>query len=95
MCHQTIEKIFKAYYTSLKSDTAPFIHSLSYMAKKGGFYEQFTEDQKDFIDRLEPLNIEARYPSHKERLLKSLTLGRCREIYEHTKELQEWIKMKL
>ncbi len=29
-------------------------------------YEQFTEDQKDFIDRLEPLNIEARYPSHKD-----------------------------
>ena len=95
MCHQTIEKIFKAYYTSLKSETAPFIHSLSYLAKKGEFYEQFTEDQKDFIDRLEPLNIEARYPSHKERLLKSLTLEKCREIYEQTKELQEWIKMKL
>ena len=95
MCHQTIEKIFKAYYTSLKSETAPFIHSLSYLAKKGEFYEQFTEDQKDFIDRLEPLNIEARYPSHKERLLKSLTLAKCREIYEQTKELQEWIKMKL
>jgi HEPN domain-containing protein len=79
----------------LRSETAPFIHSLSYLAKKGEFYEQFTEDQKDFIDRLEPLNIEARYPSHKERLLKSLTLAQCREIYEQTKELQEWIKMKL
>ncbi len=95
MCHQCIEKIFKAYYTSLKSETAPYIHSLSYLAKKGEFYEQFTEDQKDFIDQIEPLNIEARYPSHKERLLRSLTQKKCLEIIEHTKTLQEWIKKKL
>jgi len=95
MCHQTIEKIFKAYYTSLKSETAPYSHSLSYLAKKGEFYEKFTEDQKDFIDQIEPLNIEARYPSHKERLLKSLTHEKCLEIIEQTKELQQWIKEKL
>ena len=95
MCHQTIEKIFKAYYTSLKSETAPYSHSLSYLAKKGEFYEEFTEDQKDFIDQIEPLNIEARYPSHKERLLRSLTHEKCLEIIEHTKNLQQWIKEKL
>ena len=59
MCHQAIEKIFKAFFTKLKSETAPFSHSLSYLAKKGDFYESFSEDQKDFIDQLEPLNIEA------------------------------------
>jgi HEPN domain-containing protein len=95
MVHQTIEKIFKAYYTFLKSETAPFSHSLSYLAKKGNFYEKFTEDQKDFIDQIEPLNIEARYPSHKERLLKSLTHEKCLEIIEKSKELQQWIKEKL
>jgi len=95
MCHQTIEKIFKAYYSSLKSETAPYTHSLSYLAKKGEFYENFTEEQKDFIDQIEPLNIEVRYPSHKERLLKSLTYEKCMEIIQHTKELQQWIKEKL
>ncbi|MCC5927826.1 MAG: HEPN domain-containing protein [Cyclobacteriaceae bacterium] len=65
------------------------------MAKKGAFYEAFTEDQKDFIDQLEPLNIEARYPTHKERLLRSLTHVKCLEIIEQTKELQQWIKEKL
>jgi hypothetical protein len=44
---------------------------------------------------LEPLNIEARYPSHKKRLLKSLTENKCVEIIENTKELQKWIKQKL
>jgi HEPN domain-containing protein len=95
MCHQAIEKVFKAYYTRTKSETAPFSHSLSYLAKKGDFYESFSEEQRDFIDQIEPLNIEARYPSHKERLLKSLTEKKCLEILKRTKELQIWIKEKL
>ncbi|MCD8184269.1 MAG: HEPN domain-containing protein [Bacteroides sp.] len=49
----------------------------------------------DFIGRLEPLNIEARYPSYKERLMKSLTKEYCTELLSQTKELQSWIKNKL
>ncbi len=88
MCHQTIEKAFKAYFSKLKSETAPYSHSLSYLAKKGEFYELFSEKQKEFIDQIEPLNIEARYPSHKEKLLRSLSESKCREIISQTKELQ-------
>lgn len=95
MCHQAIEKIFKAYFSQIKSETAPFSHSLSYLAKKGDLYDSFSEDQRDFIDQIEPLNIEARYPSHKEHLLRSLTEDRCTEILKKTKELQLWIKEKL
>jgi HEPN domain-containing protein len=95
MCHQTIEKILKAYYIKSKCEAAPFSHSLSYLAKKGDFYESFSEQQKEFIDQIEPLNIEARYPSHKERLLKSLTEDKCAEIIKKTKELHLWIKEKL
>ncbi len=95
MCHQTIEKIFKAYYTKLLSDVPPISHSLSYLAKKGSFYELFSEEQKSFIDQIEPLKIEARYPSDKERLLKSLTYNKCEEIIEKTSHLQQWIKTKL
>ena len=95
MCHQSIEKAFKAYYTKLKSETAPYTHSLSYLAKQGDFYEMFSEVQKGFIDQIEPLNIEARYPSHKERLLKSLTDEKCIEIIHNTEEIQKWIKEKL
>jgi len=94
MCHQTIEKIFKAWFSHLHPEPAPFSHSLSYLAKKGEFYDFFTDDQKDFIDQIEPLNIEARYPSYKERLLKSLSHQKCTEIIEQTRELQLWIKSK-
>ncbi|SEH05217.1 HEPN domain-containing protein [Candidatus Venteria ishoeyi] len=95
MCHQAIEKAFKAYFTKTMSDTAPFSHSLSYLAKKGGFYDSLSNEQKSFIDQVEPLNIEARYPSHKERLLKSLSESKCNDLIEGTKEIQLWIKTKL
>jgi HEPN domain-containing protein len=84
MCHQTIEKFFKAYYTKNKNEIPPFKHSLSFLAKEGTFYDTFSENQKDFIDQLEPLNIEARYPTYKERLLKSLSEDKC-----HTKPLSK------
>ncbi len=95
MCHQTIEKIFKAFYCKVKKDIPPFSHSLSLLAKKGEFYDLFDESQKDFIDQIEPLNIEARYPSYKERLLKSLSESKCTEIILETKKLQVWIKSRL
>lgn len=95
MCHQTIEKVFKAYFIKLKNETPPYSHSLSYLAKTGGYYDDFTETQKEFIDQIEPLNIEARYPAHKERLLKSLTIDKCQELLDETKKLHSWIKMKL
>lgn len=95
MCHQTIEKILKAYFNSVNTESAPYSHSLSYLAKKAGIYDSFTDAYKDFIDLLEPLKIEARYPSHKEKLLQGLTKGKCEEILKNTNELQSWIKAKL
>jgi hypothetical protein len=42
---------------------------------------------------LEPMNIEARYPTHKQ-LLKSLNTEKCAELLKQTQELFEWIKQK-
>lgn len=95
MCHQTIEKAFKAYYVLLNPSEVPYTHSLSLLAKKGGFWDFLSEGQRSFIDLLEPLNIETRYPSHKERLLQSLNEVRSQNILEQTKALQLWIKERL
>ena len=95
MCHQTIEKSLKAYWSKIFEDPALKIHSLSRLAEKTGLDKEMTEEQLDFIDMLEPLNIEARYPSHKERLMKSLDAERCKAIIDNTNELRLWIKNKL
>ena len=95
MCHQTIEKILKAYWSSCWEEVPLKIHSLSRLAEKTGIYKEMSEDQLDFIDRLEPLNIEACYPSYKERLMKSLSNAYCQQLLADTKELQQWIKDRL
>lgn len=95
MCHQTIEKILKAYWSNVLEEPPLKIHSLSRLAEKSGLDKNMSEEQTDFIDELEPLNIEARYPSYKERLMKSLTFDRCKELIEQTDKLRTWIKSKL
>jgi HEPN domain-containing protein len=95
MAHQSIEKILKAYFVKINNKTPPFSHRLSLLAKKASLYELFSENQKAFLDILEPMNIEARYPTHKELILKSLTEARCTEILKKSEEIQVWIKKKL
>jgi len=95
LCHLSIEKILKAVYTKLKEETAPRIHDLPLLAVKGEFYEKFSEEQKMFLNSLNPLNIEARYPEYKSMLSKSLNKKKCVELIENTKILQQWIKKKL
>jgi len=95
MAHQAIEKILKANFVNVTDETAPFSHSLSFLAKRSDIYNSFSEEQKDFIDLLEPMNIEARYPTNKKQLMESLTEIRCTEILNNAKELQKWIMKKL
>ena len=95
MCHQTIEKLLKAYWSNVLEEPPLKIHSLSRLAERSGLDKDLSEEQLDFIDELEPLNIEARYPSYKERLMKSLTNDRCKELIKQTNELRTWIKSKL
>lgn len=95
MCHQTIEKALKAYFVSVKGMTPPFTHNLSILAQKSELYELLSDEQLDVLDYLEPLNIEARYPTDKERLLKELTVNRCAALLNETEELLLWIRQKL
>ena len=95
MCHQAIEKVFKACYQKLKNDTPPYIHDLPRLAEVSGFYGLFSAEQKLFLNTINPLNVEARYPDYKERMAKTLTDEICEEMFEQTILLQQWIKAKI
>ena len=56
---------------------------------------EMSEDFRDTIDMLDPLNVEARYPRQKDEIMKSLNGDRCMEILKRAKELFSWIKLKL
>ncbi len=91
MCHQVIEKALKAIVSSI-GKTPPHIHNLSRIAELSGLYVKLDDNQKDLIDSLEPLNIQARYPEEKDRICRILDADRCGRLLVQTEELYEWIK---
>jgi len=92
MCHQVVEKGFKALYIHLHCAFPPRIHALVELAKRTGVYGNLSNTQQALLDTLEPLNIECRYPAQKDLLLAALTESRCRELIDETEEMLAWIK---
>ena len=95
MCHLTMEKVLKAVIVNTQEDNPPKIHDLVKLAKQGGVYDDMSEAQKDFLELLLPLNIEARYPSYKSSLAAALNQERCKMILDETEALVQWLETKL
>ena len=71
-----------------------YIHRLLRLCNLSGISEELDEGQLQLIDVLSPMNIEARYPMHKEKLLQSLTVERCQTLIDKTEALCSWLKKK-
>ena len=95
MCHQAVEKIFKGYFVKMKADTPPLTHDLTGLAQKTDIYDLMSDQQKDFIEDLNPLNIEARYPDYKNKIAQTMTKNVTQKILTKTKELLQWTKQKI
>ena len=95
MCHQIIEKLLKAYFVKSRNQDPPCTHKLRMLIDESGLSKEIDEDTLMFIISLQPLNIEGRYPTYKESLLKILTDEKCKSMVENTKEFFEWLKQKL
>ncbi len=95
MCHQAIEKIVKAYYQQELNQLPPKTHNIILLAQQSNLYDNLSDAQKAFIEMLQPLNIEARYPDYRERVLLSLNQDKCKDILQKTRDLYKWIKEKL
>jgi len=95
MCHQTIEKALKAYLTSITDEPPPYIHNLIRLSELTGLLTQFSDEQKQTVITLNPLNIEARYPIKKDELGLLLTKSFCVQLLKDTEELLKWIESKL
>ena len=96
MCHQAVEKIMKAVYVNNKvPETLPYIHNLTRLARAADVFEDMTIEQQDLLSRLEPLNVESRYPKEKDSVLTILTDEYCHTILEETEALIKWLKTQL
>ena len=95
MCHQVIEKALKASIWALTGNEPEYTHALARLFRVSGLKDELPENLAGLIDVLEPLNVEARYPTHRGKLMKSLTHERSEVILSQTKEMYSWIKSKL
>lgn len=95
MCHQAVEKALKGIFVLRKpEEDLPYIHKLMRLANLSGISEEMSEGQLSLLDLLSPLNIEARYPLHKSKLMASLTVERCEKMIQETEALYQWIRKK-
>jgi len=97
MCHQVIEKALKAIIASdcQEGEIPPKIHNLIKLVNKAALYEKMSTEQLEFIDMMNPLNVEARYPDYKNRIATNLSEDSCKQIIRGTEEMLCWIKKQL
>jgi HEPN domain-containing protein len=97
MCHQTIEKALKAIIARDCADgeIPPKIHDLTKLSVRAKLLDAMSVEQQDFIERLNPLNLEARYPEYKERIAQTLNNDVCQELIKESEGLLCWIKEQL
>ena len=94
MCHQVVEKTLKAYWCVCRDDP-PYLHDHERIAKGCGLYTKMSEEQKDFLEGIKRLNIEARYQDVKDTVARTLNRETTSALLEQTKEMHAWILEKL
>ena len=93
MCQQVVEKALKAAIAKTGA-FPPKTHDLLRLARLAALVK-LTQDQEEFLNKLTPYNIEARYPSYKEEAWRSLNKRICKEYIIQTEEMLKWIREKL
>ncbi|MCL2689465.1 MAG: HEPN domain-containing protein [Chitinispirillia bacterium] len=98
LCHLITERALKAYccYVDNEENIPAKTHHLQKLIELAGLKDVLSAEQWDFIEFVNPLNIEARYPKYKERVHKLLSAhGVCERLFSQTEEFLSWIKNKL
>ena len=78
-----------------RDDDPPYLHDHERIAKGCGLYTKMSEEQKDFLDGIKRLNIEARYQEYKDDVARTLNRETTVDILEQTKQMHAWILEKL
>ena len=91
--HLVLEKLLKAWYVKVKSNTPPFIHDLVRLAEKGNLI--LDDNQKDILDTISAFNIRGRYDDYKREFHKKCSNRFTKEWVDNIKEFREWIKKQL
>jgi HEPN domain-containing protein len=89
-CHLVIEKAIKAHWVKKNNDVAPRSHNLINLSEEASL--EFDNDSQIFLGILMKYQLQGRYPDYNPILPDQY---RVNEYLNKTKELLQWLKMKL
>jgi len=89
-CHLVIEKAIKAQVVQKIVDVAPRTHNLIYLSEKAEL--EFDDSTLIFLGILMKYQLQGRYPDYNPVLPDQLKVN---EYLNKTKEILQWLKMKL
>jgi HEPN domain-containing protein len=89
-CHLVIEKAIKAHVVKKIGDIAPRSHNLIYLSEQTEL--DFDDSTQLFLGILMKYQLQGRYPDYNPVLP---DLIKVNEYFTRTKELLQWLKMKL
>jgi HEPN domain-containing protein len=91
--HLVLEKLLKAGVVKQTSNTAPFTHDLTKLAKLTGII--FSERQLDSLDTITAFHLNARYDSYKKAFYRKCTTEYTKEWLNEIEKIRLWIKEEL
>jgi HEPN domain-containing protein len=91
--HLVLEKILKAHYVNNTGEVPPKIHDLVRLASKTKL--PISENQKNFLEKVNDFLIEARYPDEKLEFYKTCTKEFTDKNLQKIKDIYQWLKSNL
>lgn len=89
-CHLVIEKGIKAHVVKKIGDVAPRTHNLILLSEQAEL--EFDDSSQTFLGILMKYQLKGRYPDYTPELPEP---SKVREYFNKTKDLLQWLKMKL
>lgn len=94
MCQQAVEKAMKAFLAKQCSEI-PFTHNLRKIAEVSSLEDEMDTDQLDFLERLTPFAIKARYGSYKSSLSEICSAKMAKSLVSETERFLKWLGKKI
>jgi len=97
MCHQVVEKALKALISRdcRDGEMPPKIHNLVRLSEIANLEGKLTESQEYFLEDLNPLHVETRYPEYKSKIAATLSKESCTKLLADAEDFLCWIKEQL
>lgn len=94
LCQQAVEKAIKALLAGQNKEI-PLIHNLRKLAEIADIGKELSMDQIDFLERLTPFAIKARYGSYKRRMSEICNRKTAVEFIQLTEGFLKWLRKKI